>query len=95
MAIARTVIPAPSRPGERWSMDFVSDLTWSGRWVARLRMSDSVWESVADLPADATSCHDTGLESGQEYLYVVSVAYPDNWNADYYNYAALSVTMPP
>src|SRR5207245_11777976 len=33
MAIARTVIPGPSRPSERWSMDFVSDLTWSGRPV--------------------------------------------------------------
>lgn len=77
------------------------DLAWtdnarfeSGYWVARLRLSDSVWESVGAFPANATSCHDTGLQSGQEYWYVVSVAYPQNWNADYFNYGGVSVTMP-
>ena len=30
-ARARTVLAAPARPNERWSMDFVSDVTWSGR----------------------------------------------------------------
>ena len=77
------------------------DLAWtdnarfeSGYWVARLRMSDSVWESVGGFPANATSCHDTGLQSGQEYWYVVSVAYPQNWISDYFNYGGVSVTMP-
>ena len=31
VSIARTVLPAPTRPNERWSMDFVSDVTWNGR----------------------------------------------------------------
>jgi putative transposase len=41
-AIARTVLPAPSGPNERWSMDFLSDLTWSGR---RFR----IWAVVDDF----------------------------------------------
>ena len=31
VSVARTVLPAPTRPNERWSMDFVSDVTWQGR----------------------------------------------------------------
>lgn len=30
-ARARTLLAAPARPNQRWSMDFVSDATWSGR----------------------------------------------------------------
>ena len=78
------------------------DLSWtdnarfeSGYWLARFRTSDSVWEAVAGLPADATSYRDTGLESGQEYWYIVSVAYPQNWQSDYFNYGGVYVTMPP
>lgn len=29
--VIRTMLPPPSRPNERWSMDFVSDATWAGR----------------------------------------------------------------
>jgi len=30
-AVARTVLSAPTRRNQRWSMDFVSDVTWGGR----------------------------------------------------------------
>ena len=29
--MARTVLPPPTRPNKRWSMDFVSGATWGGR----------------------------------------------------------------
>jgi hypothetical protein len=79
------------------------DLSWtdnarfeSGYWVIRAKSSDGMYEFVASLPANATSYHDTGLASGQEYWYTVSVAYPQNGISDYFNYAWLSAsTLPP
>jgi putative transposase len=47
-ARARTVLPAPTRPNERWSMDFVSDVTWSGR---RFRIFVVVDDFTREPPA--------------------------------------------
>jgi putative transposase len=47
----RTVLPAPSRPNERWSMDFVSDVTATGRRFRVFTLVDDFTrESLALVP---------------------------------------------
>jgi hypothetical protein len=73
------------------------DLTWtdnarleSGYVVVRSTAVEGEYPVVVVLPANATSYHDTGLTTGQEYSYVVASVYGingDSWS-DYSNYAA-------
>ena len=44
---ARVPLPAPTRPNERWSMDFVSARTADGRWFRTLTVID-VFTRVGD-----------------------------------------------
>ena len=70
------------------------DLTWtdnanieSGYVVIRGTAIDNDYSVIATLGANATSYHDTGLASGQDYWYLVAAVYPGgNWS-DYSNYA--------
>lgn len=48
--VVRTVLPPPSRPNQRWSMDFVSDAVWSGRRFRTFNVVDDFTrESLAIL----------------------------------------------
>ena len=51
---ARTLLPAPTRPNERWSMDFVSDLTWSGRRFRILVVVDDFTRECLALVVDTS-----------------------------------------
>lgn len=53
-ARARTVLPAPSRPNERWSMDFVSDVTWSGRRFRIFAVVDDFTRETLALVVDTS-----------------------------------------
>jgi titin len=72
------------------------DLTWTDNAslekayvVIRSTAIDGEYSVVADnLPANATSYHDTGLASGQEYWYLVAAIYPDFSWGDWSNYAS-------
>ena len=76
------------------------DLTWTdnaniekGYVVIRSTAIDGEYSVVANLGANATSYHDTGLASGQEYWYLVAAVYPgDNWG-DYSNYASATTAI--
>jgi hypothetical protein len=70
------------------------DLTWTdnstidvGYVVIRATGYDGEYSVVANLPANATSFHDTGLVSGQEYWYFVAAVYQGGGWSDYSNYA--------
>jgi hypothetical protein len=76
------------------------DLTWTdnaavetGYVVLRATTGDEVFEKVATLSANATTYHDTGLASGQEYWYLVYATYPDDGSGEYSNYAAATTTV--
>lgn len=72
------------------------DLRWTdnasletGYVVIRSTAIDGEYSVVADnLPANATSYHDSGLASGQEYWYLVAAIYPGNSWGDWSNYAS-------
>src|SRR6185503_6762727 len=71
------------------------DLTWSdnaslemGYVVIRANAIDGQFYVVTELPANTTSFHDTGLDSGQEYWYLVASTYGDSGWSGYSNYAA-------
>jgi putative transposase len=53
-AIARTVLPAPSRPNERCSMDFVSDVTAAGRRFRIFAVLDDFTREVLALVVDTS-----------------------------------------
>jgi putative transposase len=53
-AIARTVLPAPSTPNERWSMDFVSDVTAGGRRFRIFAVVDDFTREVLTLVVDTS-----------------------------------------
>jgi len=53
-AIARTVLPAPSAPNERWSMDFVSDVTATGRRFRIFAVVDDFTREVLTLVVDTS-----------------------------------------
>ena len=53
-AIARTVLPAPSAPNERWSMDFVSDVTAAGRRFRIFAVVDDFTREVLTLVVDTS-----------------------------------------
>jgi hypothetical protein len=78
------------------------DLAWSDN--AGLELGYKVFRStdpygeyslVTTTPANATSYHDAGLVSGQEYWYLVEVMYDgtDDWN-NYSNYASATPATP-
>ena len=54
VAMARTVLPAPARPNERWSMDFVSDATWGGRRFRVFVVVDDFTREVLALVVDTS-----------------------------------------
>jgi fibronectin type 3 domain-containing protein len=71
------------------------DLTWTdnatletGYAVIRATAIDGDYSVVTCLPATPTSCHDTGLVSGQEYWYQVAAVYDEYSWSDYSNYAS-------
>ena len=76
------------------------DLTWTdnanietGYVVLRSTAIDGEYSVVASLGANATSYHDTGLASGQEYWYLVAAVYAGgNWG-DYSNYASATTAI--
>jgi putative transposase len=49
---ARVPLPAPTRPNERWSMDFVSARTVDGRWFRTLTVIDVYTREALALVAD-------------------------------------------
>ena len=49
---ARVPLPAPTRPNERWSMDFVSARTADGRWFRTLTVLDLFTRESLALVAD-------------------------------------------
>ena len=49
---ARVPLPAPTRPNERWSMDFVSARTADGRWFRTLTVLDVYTRESLTLLAD-------------------------------------------
>ena len=49
---ARVPLPAPTRPNERWSMDFVSARTADGRWFRTLTVLDVYTRESLALVAD-------------------------------------------
>jgi putative transposase len=49
---ARVPLPAPTRPNERWSMDFVSARTVDGRWFRTLTVIDVYTRESLALVAD-------------------------------------------
>ena len=49
---ARVPLPAPTRPNERWSMDFVSARTADGRWFRTLTVLDVYTREAVALVAD-------------------------------------------
>jgi len=49
---ARVPLPAPTRPNERWSMDFVSARTADGRWFRTLTVLDVFTRESLALLAD-------------------------------------------
>jgi putative transposase len=49
---ARVPLPAPTRPNERWSMDFVSARTVDGRWFRTLTVLDIYTRESLALIAD-------------------------------------------
>jgi putative transposase len=53
-ARARTVLAAPTRPNERWSMDFVSDVTWSGRRFRIFAVVDDFTRETLALVVDTS-----------------------------------------
>ena len=53
-AIARTVLPAPSAANERWSMDFVSDVTADGRRFRIFAVVDDFTREVLTLVVDTS-----------------------------------------
>jgi putative transposase len=53
-ARARTVLAAPMRPNERWSMDFVSDVTWSGRRFRIFAVVDDFTRETLALVVDTS-----------------------------------------
>jgi putative transposase len=50
----RTVLPAPSRPNERWSMDFVSDVTATGRRFRVFTLVDDFTRESLTLLTDTS-----------------------------------------
>ena len=54
VAAPRTVLPAPMRPNERWSMDFVSDVTESGRKFRVFAVVDDFSRRCVALVADTS-----------------------------------------
>ena len=56
---ARVPLPAPTRPNERWSMDFVSARTADGRWFRTLTVLDVYTRESLALVADRSL---TGLK---------------------------------
>jgi len=70
------------------------DLSWTdngwyerGYMVFRSTTVDGSYDFVAETPANATSYHDAGLASGQEYWYVVASDFGGYSYADIYNYS--------
>jgi hypothetical protein len=70
------------------------DLSWTdngwyerGYIVFRSTTVDGSYDFVAETAANATSYHDTGLASGQEYWYVVASDFGDYSYAEIYNYS--------
>jgi putative transposase len=49
---ARVPLPAPTRPNERWSMDFISARTADGRWFRTLTVLDVFTRESLALVAD-------------------------------------------
>jgi transposase InsO family protein len=49
---ARVPLPAPTRPNERWSMDFISARTVDGRWFRTLTVLDIYTRESLALVAD-------------------------------------------
>jgi putative transposase len=54
VAAPRTVLPAATRPNERWSMDFVSDVTESGRRFRVFAVVDDFSRRCVALVADTS-----------------------------------------
>ena len=50
VAMARTVLPAPARPNERWSMDFMSDRLADGRAFRVLTVVDQFSRETLPIP---------------------------------------------
>lgn len=51
---ARVVLPKPTRPNERWSMDFVSDALWGGRRFRIFVVIDDFTREALALVADTS-----------------------------------------
>jgi len=66
----RVVPPLPTRPNERWSMDFVSDFTWSGRRYRILVVIDEFTREALALIVDSSF---SGARVGRE-LDVIAAA---------------------
>jgi putative transposase len=58
---ARVPLPAPTRPNERWSMDFVSARLVDGRWFRTLTVLDVYTREALALVADRSL---TGVKVG-------------------------------
>ncbi len=72
--------PAPADVGATVVDQQTIDVTWTdnashetGYEVFRTSPYGGAWESIAVLPANATSFRDTGLTPGQEYCYWISM----------------------
>jgi len=75
------------------------DLSWTdtarfekGYLVLRSTSLDGMWEVAGAVAANATNHRDTGLASGQEYWYIVSVEYDQYSVYDPFNYSYASAT---
>ena len=51
---ARVIIPAPERPNQRWSMDFVSDSTVAGRNFRALAIVDDCSRECPAIEVDTS-----------------------------------------
>jgi fibronectin type 3 domain-containing protein len=70
------------------------DLSWTdngsferGYVVLRSTTVDGSYDFVAETPANATSYHDTGLATGQEYWYIVASDFGGDSYYDAFNYS--------
>lgn len=58
----RVPLPAPARPNQRWSMDFVSDRFCDGRWFRILTVVDQYTRECLCTYADPTQTGETVVE---------------------------------
>lgn len=53
-AVTRTELPAPAKPNERWSMDFVQDKLWNGRRFRCLNIVDMFTRECLAIEVDTS-----------------------------------------